>query len=60
MYKVFLILLFSGTMWVDNGRPHVGVVAYLRHKTRAKYHNVCKMVLKMDAEIRCDKMAEAI
>ncbi len=46
-------------MWVDNGRHHLGVVAYLRCRTRAKYH-VCKMVLKMDAEIRYDKMAEAI
>ncbi len=28
-------------------------------QTRAKYH-VCKMVLRRDAEIRCDKMGEAI
>ncbi len=29
-------------------------------QTRAKYHHACKMVLKRDAEIRCDKkMAEA-
>ncbi len=27
---------------------------------RAKYHHVCKMVIKRDADIRCDKMAEAI
>ncbi len=52
--------LFWHNMWVDNGRPHVGVVADLRRKTRDKYHHVCKMVLKMDAEIRCDMMAEAI
>ncbi len=51
--------LFWHNMWVDNGKPHVGVVADLRRKTRAKYH-VCKIVLKMDAEIRCDMMAEAI
>ncbi len=38
----------------------MGVFADLRHKARAKYHHVCKMVLKMDAEIRCDMMAEAI
>ncbi len=47
-------------MWVDNGKLNVGVVADLRRKTRAKYHHVCKMVLKMDAEIRCDMIAEAI
>ncbi len=36
--------LFWYNMWVDNGRPHVGVVAGLRHKTRGKHHNVCKIV----------------
>ncbi len=51
---------FWHNIWVDNGRPHMGVVADLRHKTRAKYHHVCKIVLKMDAEFRCDMMAEAI
>ncbi len=48
--------LFWHNMWVDNGRPHTGVLADLRCKTRAKYHHVCKM----DAHIMCDKMAEAI
>ncbi len=38
-------------MWVDNGRPHMGVVADLRSKTIAKHLHACKMVLKMDAEI---------
>ncbi len=52
--------LFWHNMWVDNGIPHVGVVADLRCKTRAKYHHVCKMVLKMDEDVRCDKMVEAI
>ncbi len=52
--------LFWHNMWVDNGRPHMGVVADMRHKTRAKCHHVCKIVLKMDAEFRCDMMAEAI
>ncbi len=46
--------LFWHYMWVDNDKHHIGVVADMRHKTRAKYHHVCKMVLKMDAEIRCD------
>ncbi len=27
---------------------------------RANYHHVIKMVIKRDADIRCDKMAEAI
>ncbi len=47
-------------MWVNNGRPHMGVITDLRCRIRAKYHNVCKMVLKMDEEISCDMMAEAI
>ncbi len=52
----FNAFLFWHNMWVDNGWPPVGVVADLRCKTRAKYHHVCKM----DAEIMCDMMAEAI
>ncbi len=27
---------------------------------RAKYHHICRMLLKQDVEIRCDKMAGAI
>ncbi len=34
------------------------IVADLIRQTRTKYHLVCKMGLKRDAEIRCDKMAE--
>ncbi len=49
--------LFWHNMWVDNGSPHMGVVVNLRHKTTAKYHHVCKLVFKKDAEIRCDMMA---
>ncbi len=52
--------LFWHNMWVNKRRPHVGVVPGLRRKTRARYHHVCKMVLKMDAKVKCDKMAEAI
>ena len=47
-------------MWVDNGRPHNGVIADLHHQNRAKYHHICKMVLKCDVQIRCDKMAKAL
>ena len=52
--------LFWHDMWVQNGRPRHGVIADLRHKTRAQYHRACLMVLRKEAEIRCDKMAEAI
>ncbi len=52
--------LFWHNMWVENDKPHNCIVADLMRETRAKYHYVCKMVLKRNAEIRCDKMAEAI
>ncbi len=42
-------------MWVENDKPHNGIVADLMRQT-----HVCKMVLKRDAGIRCDKMAETI
>ncbi len=41
-------------------KPRHCIVEDLRHKTRAQYHRVCKMVLRKVAEIRCDQMAEAI
>ncbi len=50
--------LFSHNMWVENDKPLNGIGADLMRQTRAKYHHVCKMVLKRDAKIRCDKMAE--
>ena len=57
--KYFESSLFWHNMWVDNGRPQQGIIADLRKSTRSKYHTVRKMVLKKEAEIRCDKMAEA-
>ncbi len=52
---------FWHNMWVDNGRPYLGVIGDLRHKTRAKYHHVCKMGLKLWMQILgSDEMAEAI
>ncbi len=47
-------------MWIHNGKPRNGVVAAIRHRSRAQYHYICKMVLNMDAEIRCDKMTDPI
>ncbi len=41
-------------------RPHNGIITELHGKTRAKYHHVCKMVLKSDVQIRFDKMAKAL
>ncbi len=56
----FRISLFWHSLWIDNGKPRHGIVADLRCKTRAQYHRVCKIVLRKDAEIRCDTMADAI
>ena len=52
--------LFWHNMWVENGKPHHGVIAELRRRTRAKYHLAYKMAIKKDAEIRCNKMAQAL
>ncbi len=61
MLKATLILCCFGIiLCVENDKPYNGIVADLLKQTRTKYHHVCKMVLKQDAEIRCDKMAEAI
>ncbi len=47
MLKATLILrLFLHNMWVENDKPHNGIVADLMRQTRAKYHHVCKMMLK--------------
>ena len=58
--KYFESSLFWHNMWVQNGRPQQGIIAELRKSTRSKYHSAYKMVQKKEAEIRCDKMAEAI
>ncbi len=56
----FQTSLFMHSMWIQNGKPHSGVVADIWRRSRAQYHCICKMVLKIDAEIRCDKMTGAI
>ena len=52
--------LFWHSLWLANGKPRHGIIAVLRCRTRAQYHRVHRMVLKREAEIRCDKMADAI
>ncbi len=42
----FRTSLFWYSLWIDNGKPRHGIVADLRHKTRAQYHRLCKMVLR--------------
>ena len=52
--------IFWHKLWVDNGKPRVGVVADVRRKTRARYHRAIKFVRKHEEAIRSDKMAEAL
>ena len=47
-------------VWLDNGRPPQGEIAYNRRKTRAKYHYAIKFVNKEKSRIRSNRMAEAI
>ncbi len=55
----FRTSLIWHSLGIDNGKLRLGIVAELKCKTRAQYHRVCKMVLRKDAKIRCDKMIEA-
>ena len=54
------ISLFWHKEWLDNGRPHQGMIAYNIRKTRAKYHYAIKYVNKEKIRIRSDRMAQAI
>ncbi len=56
----FQTSLLWHSMWIQNGKHRNGVVADILCRSRAQYHCISNIVLKMDAEIRCDKMTEAI
>ncbi len=52
--------LFWHSMWIQKDKPYNGVVVDITCRPSAQHHCTCKIVLKMDAEIRCNKMTEAI
>ena len=52
--------LYRHQIWLDNGRPPQGEIAFNRRRTQAKYHYAIKFVNKEKSRIRSNRMAEAI
>ena len=46
-------------IWKDNGRPRSGIVADIRARTRASYHNIIKSVKRNENNIRACNMAKS-
>ncbi len=46
--------------WKVEGRPHQGHTSEMRRISRARYHEVHKIILKEQVSIRKEKMAEAV
>ena len=49
--------LFWHNLWVDNGQPHLGVVADCMRHSRAAYHYAVRFVKKEEDNIRCERVA---
>ena len=49
--------LFWHKLWKDNNCPHTGLLADIRRRTRANYHNVLKKVQRNQAQIKVENMA---
>ena len=56
----FQLALFWHNMWVENNTPVSGAVAELRRYTRKKYHQACKMVMRLAGQIRCNKTVQSL
>ena len=52
--------LYRHQIWLDNGKPRQGEIAFNRRRTRAKYHYAIRFVNKEKNRIRSNRMAEAI
>ncbi len=57
--QYFQSFLLWHAIWKANGEPSEGIIADVRHKTRSKYHKVCKIVMRQEGEIRSDNIVEA-
>ena len=49
--------IFWHTLWVENGRPHNGVIADIRRRTRAAYHFALKKVKNNKEKSAANKLA---
>ena len=47
-------------IWNDNGSPHEGTLAEIRHSTRACYHYVLRKVKRNEQSIRNSTLASAM
>jgi len=52
--------IFWHRVWVEGGRPHVGVVADIMRRTRAAYHYAVRRVKRDKVDIIKDRLANAI
>ena len=52
--------LYRHQIWLDNGKPLQGEIAFNRRRARAKYHYAINFVNKEKNRIRSNRMAEAI
>ena len=47
-------------IWTEIGRPHEGIVAQIRRSTRANYHRAIRSVIKEEADIVKNKLAQSL
>ncbi len=52
--------LFWHQLWVDNGKPHTGLIANIMRETRCRYHLKVKQLKRSQEQNKFSKMAEAI
>ena len=48
--------LFWHHLWVENGKPHAGVVADCMRRSRAAYHYAVRFIRKDEDNIRCERI----
>ncbi len=51
--------IFWHKLWQDNGSPRAGIIADIRRKTRAQYHNELKRIRRHENDIRFSKLANS-
>ena len=52
--------IFWNRIWVSNGRPRTGWVSEIRNRTRREYKRMSRWVIRNQAKLSADKMAESL
>jgi len=52
--------IFWHNIWLESGRPHLGIIADIMRRTRAAYHYAIKFVKRNEAELIKQRFVEAI